>query len=588
VALFADVQAAEGENNLTLDVSGVTFTDTRSGPWVLDDDPYYFEFESNGVSKSIDFNVYPALDRVTYPNVREVRIADNGTVMMDGYPYVTNQGFVYKSQSDPGYWDDVQKMRDRFSDGYISAASSVAADQTIMENQMMRISSNGETSDKPATRVRAYRDTDTLFGHRIYDEPSNDTTPDTVFHTEAYNLAKVEDPYKPLFVVDNLYHTRTPSNVDDAIWRIEDGNGDPTGPFFADLCDGLWIDVYPVRDGISGREIDINAVTEMGRYFQDNTDHRRIWEDALLPNYGTTQIFSKDGSWNMPTEEQFRNMWAQSLLYNGGGSLWTPYQYNPEDPFHADDEWKTVRDCNYVAQNVREFSCAPERGPGDVTVTYTGVDPALDRFHWERRVADDGAEWFLFINTSSDLNTTDGTDLHGVDIEVTVEFASGTGDQMIIIQGDGRHSTLPYNSLPIVGNSVTFTLKPCDPDWGYVFMRRGDDPYYQPTWVRPIGDYFGTIGGSLRMFCEFHHAETTRYTSRNYHRYYWRCRNWGTSDAWELCSSRWPGSSFSSTTGFAEIPALTAADADLELQCRATVYGDGVAVEYTYGRLRVT
>jgi hypothetical protein len=293
---------------IELPVSDVAFEYTRSGPYVIDDNPYQFTLELKKQGNLLDtaeleLNKYPPPPA----GVNEVRVDDNDNIVINGEKKFIYGTYLLSYDTDwYGYLEDQGFM------AFLELGSQLTGYHSESSWGVIRTDSGGIEGIASARRnIREYRSHPQLLAYRLIDEPnsaSHQYSPDLV--RQHYQVAKEEDPYHPAIVVMSItstgryYYSYAP---------------------YVDCQDIIFLDVYPLFVDSRADIKDIRNVYHNYELLQMPDSGYTSFEHEQTPIGAVPQMWGiYPCRW--PYNHEEKNMVYQHLV--GGAKSFFPYSYD--------------------------------------------------------------------------------------------------------------------------------------------------------------------------------------------------------------------------------------------------------------------
>lgn len=403
---------------INLPVGDISFQNTRSGPYVKDDDPYHFTLQLTNGSNTLDseileLNKYPAPPA----GVNEVRIDDNDNVLINGSPIFLFGSYVADDLANSNTWNQFQQW------GFNAVRKSLSG------NQPLWVFTGCELTDESAVRdrVQGYRQEPKTVAYYIADEPiSSSHIPSSTLRT-VYNAVKEEDPYHPAGWVD----VTSTSEGD----RQEDWSG------YGGTSDFIMIDTYPCFTHVTWLGNIANNFEQLHDPSLGVVDN---FEFVDVPTWGVPQIF-QSSTWRWPNTQEERNMVYQYVTL-GSKSLF-PYKYEGDNLYLWDyygntlvPELKSIEAALFASRKAGTGVVYPENH-----ISVSSSDP--DILVWSYRITDE-KEYLFLINPSSkwnkSLSSVPAPSDRTISVDITF-YNPGSNQVEALIKDDGTPQTYNLN-----------------------------------------------------------------------------------------------------------------------------------------------
>ncbi len=426
---------------LSMDVSDVTFEETRSTAFAADDNPYELKLElkdRSAVTATITFDIHK------YPEISsgdEVRMDDDDNFVVNGKKMLFIGGY---GGLDPMSYDRFKEMGLNLWLGksFQPALSGI--------HNYLSVAKAGMTpSDTIGTNYLSgrFRDQSYSMGYYIADEPGYFGPVRSTLQS-IYKSLWNTDPYHPQGVADvMLAHIPTASS-----------NVESYGYYGA--MDFLSLDIYPCL-----------AMTYTGSVFLNHKASR--YEKGFyyldFPLEATPQTISGGGlNARYPEPNESYNMAFQHLAC--GAKHFTAFKVKDTVSFNI---WDTIAtDMNSIKPAIfGKQVCAavlPSYAFPRKDIAVIIPDGEENNIVW-RYTTVDSTEYVFLVNTTNKWNTASGAPKNK-DITVGVKFFKQGDDKVTVLIGD---SNIP-SSYTLSDGATDVTLKGVNSSYrGVVVLRRG-------------------------------------------------------------------------------------------------------------------
>lgn len=414
-----------------LSVDDVNFQNTRSGPYIIDDNPYEFVIElRDGDNNILDIEIIELNKYPLHPNgVNEVRIDDDDNLLINGEPIFLIGSYSYSPYPEnydalKNYGFNAVRSTSQNYDSLFFLAKAQFPDTNYLKNW-----------------VTTYRSASQTVAWYLHDEPITVGFIDDEDLRARYEIVRRMDPYHPAGWVDVI------------IWQPGDGNGLDWRDY--EGChDFIMIDNYPCFDNYTylyniARQFSRVRFPEQGG---------STFEFVDVPLWGVPQMFELN-AWRQPEPNEEKNMVYQYVSL-GAKSLFT-YIYGVGNWGTSDISlWNYWRDTLIVELRSIESALFALRKSGtsipfpENQLFIQTSDP--DILVWSFRKTTD-KEYIFLINTSNYWNKPLGAQVPGPKdrrISIAVTFnSSGSNELEAII----RDPNTPF-SYTLENNTISLEL----------------------------------------------------------------------------------------------------------------------------------
>jgi hypothetical protein len=425
--------AGISENDvIELPVSDVAFEYTRSGPYVIDDNPYEFtlELKKEGIlldTAALELNRYPPPPE----GVNEVRIDDDGNVVINGEPAFLIGAYISPMNS------ETYNILNNWGFNAVRSTESQNYYNLWFFANIAKIYSTPSDIPWMRSRIQAYREAPKIVAWYIADEPNTAGEIPASTLKLIYQMAKEEDPYHPAGWVSSV---RGLGGNSYSISEYTD-----TGDFFGP-------DVYPCYPDWTY----IRHVTTNFEYLRDPSLGVSAFEHIDIPTWGVPQMWGS-GDWRWPEPHEEKNMVYQYVA-NGAKSLF-PYKYTgsniPLWEYWANTlipELKSIRQAIFAS--MKSGTSLPNDLFPQLEVSIQASDP--NEFVWSYRQTE-GKEYLFLVNTTNKWNKPLGSKIPGPEdsiISVEISFNEPGSD---VLEALIRDANMPQ-FYSLVDNQLTLTL----------------------------------------------------------------------------------------------------------------------------------
>lgn len=407
---------------LNLPVSDITFENTRSGPYVKDDNPYKFKIalQKDGVIleiEELELNKYPAAP----DGINEVRIDDDHNLLINGERRFIFGAYLDRKDSNYNYLERIGL------NGFVESGSHLDKHS----KSSWGIIHIGHEPIHVKSELITYRGKSNLLAYQTADEPNipkSYTSPAVL--QETYEIIKKEDPYHPTTIV----------------WQIKNRPNEPIGfNGFGNCTDIFMLDIYPFYKDWLVNDEDVGVISQNYKLLKNHELGESDWEHEETPLFSTFQILDVT-LWRISNANtEIINQVYQNLA--GGARSFFPYSYSGKHKQEWEYYAKTLKP---EVESIMEAVQTKENNEG---VSIFGEN--TERLVWSRRVTKKN-EYLFLINTSSKWNMLNSEKKKEIDINIT--FNTSGGSVVDVVVGD---STTPA-SYTIVDNKIRILLDGID------------------------------------------------------------------------------------------------------------------------------
>lgn len=458
---FDNTSSAGSAWIINLDVKGITFEYTRSGPFNKDDNPYkiLLEFVYNNKKAAeieLELHKYPSAPA----GVSEVRLDDSGNILINGKKTFISGAYLLNTKENYSYLESkginaFVEQQSHLTGGYHS------------QNSTGLVHVSDTNVEATRTIIKNIRSKSNLLGYYLSDEPNlRKVNPAKL--REVYDVAQDEDPYHPAITVLNF--------------------GTVYGwiPSFTGTQDMIGGDVYPLWKGTAGsiHKTDISTVTTYFKLLRSISAPQTSFEHYDTSAYGIPQIFTMDISdqygildHRLPNKTELKNMTYQYLAC--GSKMLFPYTY--------DLRWTTKDIWEYYTgimksevKGIEPAIFAPEKD-GTVSIVKNNkvsVSGFSDNeLTWSYRETSD-KEYLFLVNTTNKWDYGSSDLSKDKELNLTLNFKQpGNSTLNALVKDSGKPASYALNS----NNFVSLKLSGVnDTSTGVLVLERSKTAQGQP------------------------------------------------------------------------------------------------------------
>lgn len=418
---------------LELKVAELNFEYTRSGPYVVDDNPYYFSLDLKSNNTILDTETLPLHNYPPPPaGVNEVRIDDDDNIVINGLPTFIYGVYPGSFNSNPdikesiSYLESLEFMAFLEYGDYLNGYHSTSSLGCVVATDGVATDNVTRTLDE----IKKFREHPQVLAYLLSDEPNTHTyRGDPVVLQNHYAAAKDEDPYHIIYTTMTIKATHK-------IYSITE---------YTACQDIILLDPYPCR---TDRWIkDLRRVYENYDILHNPDLGYSAFEHLDIPAAGIPQMHDYD-PWRMPFVQEEKNIVYQHFV---GGAKWImPYSFSSfKDEYR--DEWD-----NYGSTIIPEIKSI-ERGilAPRVLNSINITSSNNERLIWRHTQTED-KDYIFLVNTSSkwneDMDFVPFKTDEVITIEITFKEPGGS-----IVRAAVRDANQPA-SYTLLENKVTLQL----------------------------------------------------------------------------------------------------------------------------------
>jgi hypothetical protein len=447
--------AGISENDvIELPVSDVAFEYTRSGPYVMDDNPYQFKLElkKQGIlldATTLELNKYPPPPT----GVNEVRVDDDDNIVING-----EKKFIYGTYLLSYDTNWYRYLEDQGFIAFLELGPQLSGYHSESSWGVIRTDSGGIEGIASARRnIREYRAHPQLLAYRLIDEPnsvSHQYSPDLV--RQHYQVAKEEDPYHPAIVVMSITST---------------------GRYFYSYApyvgcqDIIFLDVYPLFVDSRADIKDIRNVYRNYELLQTPDSGYSSFEHEKTPIGAVPQMWGiYPCRW--PYNHEQKNMVYQHLV--GGAKSFFPYSYDGLSQAFWDYYGTTIiPELKTIEEAVLAPAVSDSIHIDGSDIEIHSSDP--ERLVWRHTQTVD-KDYLFLVNTSSMCNRDKENNPYKIDetISVQITFTEPGSNTVEVLVSDPQ---IP-SSYALSNNVLTIALDGVnEASTGVLVLARDRTPY---------------------------------------------------------------------------------------------------------------